>query len=158
MLSDVALPNRFADLAASFAVSPEKIIFEITETGVAREELIYLEIVTRLRMKGFSLSVDDFGTGMSSLQRLEALPFGELKVDRQFVDGAHRNPAKLAILQASIGLAKTLGQKSVAEGVERKEDWEILKQCGCDLAQGYFIAKPMPDSDLPGWAKSWKLP
>jgi EAL domain-containing protein (putative c-di-GMP-specific phosphodiesterase class I)/CheY-like chemotaxis protein len=158
MLSDVTLPNRFAELVASYSVSPEKIIFEITETGVAREELIYLEIVTRLRMKGFSLSVDDFGTGMSSLQRLEGLPFGELKIDRQFVDGAHKNPAKLAILQASIGLAKTLGQKSVAEGVERKEDWEILAQCGCDLAQGYYIAKPMPESDLPDWAKSWKLP
>jgi len=158
MLSDVALPNRFADLASSFSVSPEKIIFEITETGVAREELIYLEIVARLRMKGFALSVDDFGTGMSSLQRLEALPFGELKIDRQFVDGAHKNAAKRAILQASIGLAKTLGQKSVAEGVERREDWDILKQCGCDLAQGYFIAKPMPDQDLPNWIKAWSTP
>ena len=141
-----------------FSVSPEKIIVEITETGVAREELIYLEIVARLRMKGFALSVDDFGTGMSSLQRLEALPFGELKIDRQFVDGAHKNAAKRAILQASIGLAKTLGQKSVAEGVERREDWDILKQCGCDLAQGYFIAKPMPDQDLPNWIKSWSAP
>src|SRR6185436_9838016 len=114
--------------------------------------------VARLRMKGFALSVDDFGTGMSSLQRLEALPFGELKIDRQFVDGAHKNAAKRAILQASIGLAKTLGQKSVAEGVERREDWDILKQCGCDLAQGYFIAKPMPDQDLPNWIKSWSAP
>jgi EAL domain-containing protein (putative c-di-GMP-specific phosphodiesterase class I)/CheY-like chemotaxis protein len=157
-LSDVSLPNRFAELAKQFSVSPAKIIFEITETGVAREELIYLEIVTRLRMKGFALSVDDFGTGMSSLQRLEALPFGELKIDRQFVDGAHRSSAKLAILQASIGLAKTLGQKSVAEGVEQKEDWDILSQCGCDLAQGYFVSKPMPEQALPAWVKSWKMP
>lgn len=158
MLSDVSLPIRFEELAKRFSVSPERIIFEITETGVAREELIYLEIVTRLRMKGFALSVDDFGTGMSSLQRLEALPFGELKVDRQFVDGAHKNPAKLAILQASINLAKTLGQKSVAEGVEAKEDWDILIANRCDLAQGYFIAKPMSDQALPAWAKSWKMP
>src|SRR6185369_9464305 len=144
MLSDVTLPDRFAASAARYGVSPESIVFEITETGVAREELIYLEIVTRLRMKGFRLSVDDFGTGQSSLQRLEALPFGELKVDRQFVHGAAKNPAKAAILEASIGLARTLGQKSVAEGVEQLEDWHLLQRLGCDVAQGYFIAKPMP--------------
>jgi EAL domain-containing protein (putative c-di-GMP-specific phosphodiesterase class I) len=158
MLSDVSLPGRFEELARKHSINPEKIIFEITETGVAREELIYLEIVTRLRMKGFALSVDDFGTGMSSLQRLEALPFGELKIDRQFVDGAHKSPAKLAILQASINLAKTLGQKSVAEGVEVREDWDILIENGCDLAQGYFIARPMSEQALPAWANSWKMP
>lgn len=158
MLSDVSLPGRFEELAAKYGISPENIIFEITETGVAQEELIYLEIVTRLRMKGFALSVDDFGTGLSSLQRLEALPFGELKIDRQFVDGAHKSPAKRAILQASIDLARTLGQKSVAEGVEVKEDWDILVKHGCDMAQGYFIAKPMAEQALPAWVKSWKKP
>jgi EAL domain-containing protein (putative c-di-GMP-specific phosphodiesterase class I)/DNA-binding NarL/FixJ family response regulator len=155
MLSDVTLPDRFAALAAKLGVNPEGIVFEITETGVAREELIYLEIVTRLRMKGFRLSVDDFGTGQSSLQRLEALPFGELKVDRQFVHGAHKNPAKQAILAASIGLARTLGQRSVAEGVEHREDWDLLQRLGCDVAQGYLIAKPMPAETLPAWAASW---
>jgi EAL domain-containing protein (putative c-di-GMP-specific phosphodiesterase class I) len=156
MLSDVTLPDRFAAAAARFGVAPEAIVFEITETGVAREELIYLEIVTRLRMKGFHLSVDDFGTGQSSLQRLEALPFGELKVDRQFVHGAHKNPAKQAILEASIGLARTLGQKSVAEGVEHREDWDLLRRLGCDVAQGYFVAKPMPADTLPGWVNTWE--
>jgi EAL domain-containing protein (putative c-di-GMP-specific phosphodiesterase class I) len=155
MLSDVTLPDRFAAAAARLGVPAEAIVFEITETGVAREELIYLEIVTRLRMKGFRLSVDDFGTGQSSLQRLEALPFGELKIDRQFVHGAAKNPAKAAILEASLGLARTLGQKSVAEGVELKEDWELLERLGCDVAQGYFIAKPMPAAALTDWAKAW---
>jgi EAL domain-containing protein (putative c-di-GMP-specific phosphodiesterase class I)/CheY-like chemotaxis protein len=158
MLSDVTLPDRFAASAARFGVPAESIVFEITETGVAREELIYLEIVTRLRMKGFKLSVDDFGTGQSSLQRLEALPFGELKVDRQFVHGAAKNPAKAAILEASIGLARTLGQKSVAEGVELKEDWDLLRRLGCDIAQGYFVAKPMPADRLPAWIESWRAP
>lgn len=153
MLSDLSLPGHFEELANKYGISPEKIIFEITETGIAREELVYLEIVTRLRMKDFALSVDDFGTGMSSLQRLEALPFGELKIDRQFVDGAHKSQAKRAILQASIALAKTMGQKSVAEGVETKEDWDLLVKLGCDMAQGYFIARPMPEQDLPGWVR-----
>jgi EAL domain-containing protein (putative c-di-GMP-specific phosphodiesterase class I) len=155
MLSDVTLPDRFAGAAARLGVPTEAIVFEITETGVAREELIYLEIVTRLRMKGFHLSVDDFGTGQSSLQRLEALPFGELKIDRQFVHGAAKNPAKAAILEASIGLARTLGQKSVAEGVELREDWDLLQRLGCDVAQGYFIAKPMPVDVLADWIQSW---
>jgi EAL domain-containing protein (putative c-di-GMP-specific phosphodiesterase class I)/CheY-like chemotaxis protein len=155
MLSDVTLPDRFAAAAARLGVPAESIVFEITETGVAREELIYLEIVTRLRMKGFRLSVDDFGTGQSSLQRLEALPFGELKVDRQFVHGAAKSPAKAAILEASIGLARTLGQKSVAEGVELQEDWELLKRLRCDVAQGYLVAKPMPAGGFPGWVADW---
>jgi EAL domain-containing protein (putative c-di-GMP-specific phosphodiesterase class I)/CheY-like chemotaxis protein len=158
MLSDVALPDRYAALARKFSVNPDMIVFEITETGVALQELIYLEIVARLRMKGFRLSIDDFGTGLSSLQRLEALPFGELKVDRQFVHGAHRNPAKRAILEAALGLARTLGQKSVAEGVEHAEDWDLLGRCGCDLVQGYFVAKPMPAEAFPTWARSWKSP
>jgi EAL domain-containing protein (putative c-di-GMP-specific phosphodiesterase class I)/CheY-like chemotaxis protein len=155
MLSDVTLPDRFAASAARLGVPPEAVVFEITETGVAREELIYLEIVTRLRMKGFRLSVDDFGTGQSSLQRLEALPFGELKVDRQFVHGAAKNPAKAAILEASIGLARTLGQRSVAEGVELQEDWDLLRRLRCDVAQGYFAAKPMPAEKLPEWIAAW---
>jgi EAL domain-containing protein (putative c-di-GMP-specific phosphodiesterase class I)/CheY-like chemotaxis protein len=156
MLSDVTLPDRFVDLAAKSGVDPDRIVFEITETGVARSELIYLEIVTRLRMKGFRLSIDDFGTGQSSLQRLEAMPFRELKVDRQFVHGAHKNPAKQAILEASLALAKALGMKSVAEGVEHREDWNLLARSGCDVAQGYFVAKPMPAEALPGWIESWK--
>jgi EAL domain-containing protein (putative c-di-GMP-specific phosphodiesterase class I) len=158
MLSDVTLPDRFSALTGKCGVDPDRIVFEITETGVAREELIYLEIVTRLRMKGFRLSIDDFGTGQSSLQRLEALPFRELKVDRQFVHGAHKNPAKQAILEASLALAKALGMKSVAEGVEHRADWELLARSGCDVAQGYFVAKPMPAEALPGWIGSWTCP
>jgi len=155
MLSDVTLPDRFAAIAFDLSIPPESIVFEITETGVAKEEAIYLEIVTRLHMKGFALSIDDFGTGHSSLQKLEALPFTELKVDRQFVHGAHRNPAKRAILQASLGLAKSLGMTTVAEGVEQSEDWELLKAMDCDVVQGYFVSRPMPHTDVPGWARSW---
>jgi EAL domain-containing protein (putative c-di-GMP-specific phosphodiesterase class I) len=152
MLSDVSLPDRFANLASDLRLDPESIVFEITETGVAKEETIYLEIVTRLHMKGFALSIDDFGTGSSSLQKLEALPFHELKVDRQFVHGAHKNPAKLAILQASLNLAKSLGMKTVAEGVEHREDWNLLKDMNCDVVQGFFVSRPMPHGGVRGWA------
>jgi EAL domain-containing protein (putative c-di-GMP-specific phosphodiesterase class I) len=156
MLSDVSMPDRYAKMASDLALNPDSIVFEITETGVAKEEKIYLEIVTRLHMKGFALSIDDFGTGHSSLQKLEALPFTELKVDRQFVHGAHRNPAKRAILQASLGLAKSLQMKTVAEGVEDGEDWALLKQLGCEVAQGFYATKPMPPEAVPDWARSWR--
>lgn len=156
MLSDVSMPDRFAQLASDLSLSPEDIVFEITETGVAKEEKIYLEIVTRLHMKGFALSIDDFGTGHSSLQKLEALPFTELKVDRQFVHGAHRNPAKRAILEASLGLARSLGMKTVAEGAELKEDWDLLTTLACDVVQGYFVSKPMPAENVPQWVRSWR--
>ncbi len=157
MLSDVSLPNRFAKLASDLSLDPESIVFEITETGVAEEETIYLEIVTRLHMKGFALSIDDFGTGSSSLQKLEALPFHELKVDRQFVHGACKSPAKRAILEASLGLARSLGMKTVAEGVEHREDWDLLKDLDCNVVQGFIVSKPMPHADVPRWAEAWRL-
>jgi len=158
MLSDLSLPDRFTRLASVLGLKPENIVFEITETGVAKDEAIYLEIVTRLHLKGFVLSIDDFGTGQSSLQKLEALPFAELKVDRQFVHGAYKNSAKQAILKASLGLAKALGMKTVAEGVEHREDWDLLKTLKCDVVQGFIVARPMPPADVPSWAGSWRMP
>lgn len=156
MLSDVTMPDRFAKMAADLRLDPESIVFEITETGVAKEETIYLEIVTRLHLKGFALSIDDFGTGSSSLQKLEALPFSELKVDRQFVHRASQSPAKRAILEASLGLAKSLGMKTVAEGAEHKADWDLLKELNCDVIQGFIVSKPMAHAGVPQWAKTWR--
>ena len=155
MLSDVTLPERLFKMTRDFDLQPEQVVLEITETGVAEDEAIYLEIVTRLNMKGFVLSIDDFGTGSSSLEKLEALPFTELKIDRAFVDGAHANPTKLAILEASLGLAKSLGLKTVAEGVEVKNDWDLLHGLGCDVIQGYYVAKPMAAEDLLPWLDNW---
>jgi EAL domain-containing protein (putative c-di-GMP-specific phosphodiesterase class I)/CheY-like chemotaxis protein len=154
MLSDVSLPDRYAGLAVDLGIDPASIVFEITETGVAKDEAIYLEIVTRLHLKGFTLSIDDFGTGQSSLQKLEAMPFAELKIDRQFVHGASANPAKRAILTASIALAKSLEMKVVAEGVEREEDWDLLKRLKCDVVQGFLMARPMPPAALLAWVRS----
>jgi EAL domain-containing protein (putative c-di-GMP-specific phosphodiesterase class I)/CheY-like chemotaxis protein len=156
MLSDLTLPDRFAKRAEDLGLSPDTIVFEITETGVAEEETIYLEIVTRLHLKGFALSIDDFGTGQSSLQKLEGLPFRELKVDRQFVHLAHKSPAKRAILNCSLGLAESLGMKTVAEGCEHKEDWDLLKELGCQVVQGYIASKPLPPDDVVTWAQNWR--
>lgn len=92
-----------------------------------------LEVLTRLRMHGFGLSIDDFGTSYSSMQQLALLPFTELKLDRSFVDRCHADPAHLAIIESSIELARKLGLKTVAEGVEDEATWHLLARLGCDL-------------------------
>ena len=108
-----------------------------------------------LRLKRFRLSIDDFGTGHSSLAQLRDIPFDELKIDRSFVHGAVRDPTTLAMYTASLGLGKELSMEVVAEGVEDADDWDLVRGTGCDLAQGYFIAPAMPAEELPGWIEKW---
>ena len=120
------------------------------------DQRVLLEILTRLRLKRFRLSIDDFGTGNSSLAQLRDIPFDELKIDQGFVHGAWANDTRRAIFDASLGLAKQLGMEVVAEGVEDHDDWDFLRRQRCDLAQGYFIARPMPAEELPAWMRAWK--
>jgi EAL domain-containing protein (putative c-di-GMP-specific phosphodiesterase class I) len=131
------------------------IILEVTESRLMTNELIPLDILTRLRLKRISLSIDDFGTGHSSLAQLRNIPFDELKIDGGFVHGAGHNDTLRAIFTASLSMARQLGMQSVAEGVEDRADWDFLRQQGCALAQGYFIAKPMPAEELPRWLAGW---
>ncbi len=149
----------FADFVAASAmaagVAPSDILLEVTESRLMLDHRMPLEVLTRLRLKRFGLSIDDFGTGHSSLTQLHDIPFNELKIDRSFVHGAWRDETVLAMYNASLGLGKQLGMQVVAEGVEDSDDWEFLCRTGCDLAQGYFIAHPMPAEQLPGWIVSW---
>ena len=128
----------------------------MTESQLMKSLSVSLEILTRLRLKRFSLSIDDFGTGHSSLSQLRDITFDELKVDQGFVHGAASNNTLRAIYHASLGLTKQLGMKTVAEGVEDRSDWDFLRSTGCDMAQGYFIAKPMPASEIPDWISAWE--
>ena len=118
---------------------------------------LHFDILTRLRLKRISLSIDDFGTGHSSLAQLRDIPFDELKVDQSFVHGVGRDPSLRALFEASLGMARQLGMKTVAEGVEDREDWDFLRLSRCDTAQGYFIAKPMPAAELPCWIDDWEV-
>jgi EAL domain-containing protein (putative c-di-GMP-specific phosphodiesterase class I) len=102
------------------------------------------------------LSIDDFGTGHSSLTQLRDIPFDELKVDQGFVHGAASDNTLRAIYGASLSLAKLLGMKTVAEGAEDQADWEFLRSTGCHSVQGFFIAKPMPAGEIPGWVALWE--
>jgi EAL domain-containing protein (putative c-di-GMP-specific phosphodiesterase class I)/ActR/RegA family two-component response regulator len=137
-------------------VAPSSLIFEITEAATVTDGPHFLENLARLRMHGFGISVDDYGTGKSSLQQLMRIPFSELKIDRTFVSGAARNHALELVLSASLAVCHQLDRKSVAVGVETKEDWDFLQKLGCTYAQGFYIAKPMDAAALPVWLQEWK--
>lgn len=144
-------------LTTKAGVLPETMKLEVTESSLMEDLRTPLEILTRLRLKRFQLSIDDFGTGNSSLAQLRDLPFDELKIDQSFVRGACNNKKLQAMFDASLNLAKQLGMEAVAEGVEDQADWDFVRKSGCDIAQGYFIAKPMPAADFVGWIESWNV-
>jgi EAL domain-containing protein (putative c-di-GMP-specific phosphodiesterase class I)/FixJ family two-component response regulator len=151
----------FPDVAAEFAraagVEPNLITLEVTEGQMMRQLSTALDVISRLRLKRFRLAIDDFGTGHSSLAQLRDLPFDELKIDRGFVHGASSDETLRAICTASLRMAQQLHLSVVAEGVETHADWDLLRELGCDVAQGYFIARPMPAADLPKWISEWPV-
>lgn len=148
--------DSVVELTAQAGVPPQEIVLEVTESRLMHDQRVPLEILARLHLKRFRLSIDDFGTGNSSLAQLRDIPFSELKIDQSFVHGAWANDTLRAMFDASLGLAKQLGMEAVAEGVEDQADWDFLRQQGCDMAQGYFIAKAMPAEDLPAWLVDWE--
>jgi EAL domain-containing protein (putative c-di-GMP-specific phosphodiesterase class I)/CheY-like chemotaxis protein len=154
-LTDVDLANRISDIVKACGIEPRQLCLEVTESAATTDLGKALENLTRLRMKGFGLSIDDYGTGYSSMQQLTRIPFTELKIDRSFVTNAPSNAQTKVILASSLDLAKELGILAVAEGVETQADWDLLEELGCDLAQGYFIAKPMPEESYLAWQQDW---
>ncbi len=155
-LVSLTFPDLVALAANDAGIPASSLMLEVTESRLMKDPIAALDILTRLRLKRTGLSIDDFGTGHSSLAQLRDIPFDELKIDRSFVNGAHREPTMRAIFEGSHSMARQLGMKTVAEGVEDREDWDLLRAAGCDLAQGYFIAKPMPAPDLIAWVGTWK--
>ena len=142
-------------LAARIGISSKLVTLEVTESLVATSLTHVLENLARLRMRGFGISIDDYGTGFSSMQQLSRIPFTELKIDQSFVTGATNRPNLRVILESSLQLAHKLGLRAVAEGIEKDEEWALLKSLNCDVAQGYFIARPMPGDAIPDWNASW---
>lgn len=151
-LADRELPNRIAELAAAAGVSAARIVAEVTESGLLADSVDPQEVMTRLRLRDIELSIDDFGTGYSTLERLRRLPFTEFKIDRQFVSMALADEQARRIVESNINLAHGLNLLAVAEGVETEGDLELMAQLGCDIAQGFFIARPMPAEELVAWS------
>lgn len=155
----LAHPQFMEQIGACLArhrILPDYLTFEITESAVLSVDPHLLERLLRLRIQGFGLSIDDYGTGRSNLQLLARIPFSELKIDRSFVDGAAKKQAIGMVLRSCLGLARSLERRSVAVGVETKQDWDLLQGLGCTYAQGYYIAKPMPVDAFPDWLADWR--
>ncbi|MBV6446719.1 EAL domain-containing response regulator [Nitrosomonas sp.] len=142
-LDDITLADKITKVVKEAGVEPRYIILEITETAAMSGIAHSLENLTRLCMNGFELSIDDYGTGYSSLQQLTRIAFSELKIDQSFIQDSIANEAARVVVKSSIDMARELGVKSVAEGVETLQDWDMLKSMGCDAVQGYFISKPL---------------
>jgi len=132
-------------------VSTDCIALEITETAVMDDPLLNLDMFTRLRMKGFNISIDDFGIGHSSLALLARLPFSEVKVDKRFAMTAASSLESKAIIKSTVDLSHSLGLTVVAEGVEDSVTLDYLTEIGCDQAQGYFIARPLRINQIKEW-------
>jgi EAL domain-containing protein (putative c-di-GMP-specific phosphodiesterase class I)/CheY-like chemotaxis protein len=154
----LAQPSFMAQMDAildEHRILPDYITFEMTESAVSTDPY-FLERLLRLRMRGFGLAIDDYGTASSNLQLLARVPFSELKIDRSFVDGASRRHALGTVLASCLSLARSLDRPSVAVGVETKEDWDFLQRLGCTYAQGFYIARPMAVQAFPAWLKDWR--
>ena len=154
-LADPGISDAITWQVAQQGLDPKHMILEITESAAITEVGRVLENLTRLRMKGFGLSIDDYGTGYSSMQQLTRIPFTELKIDQSFVMHAARQESSRLILESSLEMARKLNIVSVAEGVETQEDWNLLRQSDCDLAQGFHFARPMPSGELAEWVRNW---
>ncbi len=142
-LADTTLADRITRVVRDAGVDPQYIVLEVTESAAMTDVAPALENLARLRMHGFGLSIDDYGTGYASMQQITRIAFSELKIDQSFVKDFTDHPAMRIIVESSIDMARKLQVKSVAEGVETQQDWDTLKSIGCDTAQGYFIARPM---------------
>lgn len=149
---DGTFVDNLMDRCTQIGLPADQLIFELTETSAMEDPVASLDLLTRMRMKGFHLSIDDLGTGFSSLLQLVRLPFSELKVDKSFVMTATASFESRQVIQAIVGLGQSLGIQSTAEGVEDKETLQFLRDIGCDFAQGFHIAKPLEAVSATRWS------
>ncbi|OOG23688.1 hypothetical protein B1C78_10400 [Thioalkalivibrio denitrificans] len=152
-LNDAAFVDRLAARCEALEIHPANLIFELTETSAMDDPVASLDLLTRMRMKGFHLSIDDFGTGFSSMVQLVRLPFSEIKVDKSFVMTAMESRESRTVIRSIVDLGHGLGLRCTAEGVETREALDYVTEVGCDLAQGYFIARPLSGDKAVEWLR-----
>jgi len=154
-LERIEFSDEIKAIADETGFDLNRLTVEITESRLLKNIDVVLDILTRLRLKHVRLSIDDFGTGHSSLRQLLNLPFNEMKIDKSFINGLEDNEIKKAIVSASLEIAKKLQLVSVAEGIESISEWAIVKDLGCDQVQGFLVAEPMKGEEIPDWIARW---
>jgi diguanylate cyclase (GGDEF)-like protein/PAS domain S-box-containing protein len=152
-LQDVELPGWLTELLARWEVGPEWLKLELTESALMSDPDQAMEVLTRLCGLGFRIAIDDFGTGYSSLGYLKRLPAHEIKIDRSFVADMAAHDRDRAIVRSTIDLGHNLGLAAVAEGVEDQRTLDLLSGLGCDLAQGFFLSRPLPGTMVADWCR-----
>ncbi|MCY1137999.1 EAL domain-containing protein [Actinoplanes sp. Pm04-4] len=156
MLTDQTLIVDVVERALSrHDVPATALTLEITESGLIADPTHGVQVLHSLRALGVRLSVDDFGTGQSSLSRLTELPVQELKIDKSFVEDITHHPARQAVIAAAQQLGHALGLHVVVEGVETRAEFDHIRDLGCDAIQGYYVARPLPQEDFLAWLESW---
>jgi diguanylate cyclase (GGDEF)-like protein/PAS domain S-box-containing protein len=150
-LHDEHLPETIAAMLAAQDIPPDRLTLEITESMLMADRDRALAVLEKLRVLGVRLAIDDFGTGYSSMAYLKGLAVDALKIDKSFVRNLATDPSDRAIVRSTVELGHNLGLQVVAEGVEDTLSYQQLVRLGCDLAQGYYMGRPMPASELTCW-------
>jgi len=153
-LAEQTLADRVTRLVRAEHLDPRHMVLEVTEAATTVNPGYARENLERLRLTGFGLSIDDYGTGYSSVQQLSAVPYTEIKIDRAFVTNASKQASVRVMLESGLDVARRLHLASVAEGIESQSDWDFVRGLGCQAAQGYFIAKPMDAAAFLAWNSS----
>lgn len=155
LLNDLAVPDRINGVLQKYRVDCSRLTVEVTESAAISDARDAMDVLTRLRVMGVGLSIDDYGTGSSSLLQLFRMPFNELKIDQCFVARIPESEEARRIVQATVDLAHSLKITACAEGVELQSMLDFLQSIGCDMAQGYLISPPMPAAEVAGFVQRW---
>ena len=153
-LDQLDFPDLVERMCRALDVPTDRLVLELTE-GSTQPLIKLMDTLTRFRIKGIGLAIDDFGTGYSTLMQLRQLPFTELKIDRFFVTDMIASADSRLIVRMMIDLAHGLGMTATAEGVETEEQLRLLRDFGCDVAQGYLISRPLAPDTLAEWLRDW---
>src|SRR5690349_8217734 len=153
-LEQLDFPDLVERMCRALDVPTDRLVLELTE-GATQPLVKLMDTLTRFRIKGIGLAIDDFGVGYSTLMQLRQLPFTELKIDRFFIEDAPMSKDSALIVKSIIDLAHGLGLTVTAEGVETAEQMKLLRELGCDVAQGYFVARPLEPDKLKDWIAEW---
>ena len=159
-LQHLDFPDLVERMCRALEVPADRLVLELTE-GATQPLVKLMDALTRFRIKGIGLALDDFGTGFSSMMQLRQLPFTEVKIDRFFIRDMTTSNDSLLIVKATIDLAHGLGMTATAEGIETEEQARLLRELGCDVGQGYWIAQPLEPDALDAWeadfSDRWRL-